>query len=298
MPIMRGKPRVDRRSTHPGKGVPMSESTSNQTTGRQSSGLAIAGLVLGIIAAVTSFLPIINNISFFIGIIGGVFALVALVGALRGKHDAKGLSIAGVVLAVVSCAIVLASQSAYKAALDKAVDKATSGSKPVATSTESDSGDDAIAEATKENKAKGKSGKKAAGDTSPTESDATADDKDYSSLAVGETVTLEDGLSVTVNSVKTGLANYDDSLVTCINVTYANNGSGNESFSSYDWKGEDANGAQRNIAYYSESTDELDTGTLSAGGTVTGNIYFEDGITRVLYYSNMFNTSATAGWTL
>ena len=111
-------------------------------------------------------------------------------------------------------------------------------------------------------------------------------------------MTLDDGLSVTVNSVQTGLVNYDDSLITCINVTYTNNGSSNESFGSYDWKGEDANGAQRSTAFFTDPTDELNTGTLSAGGTVTGNIYFEDGITRVLYYSNMFNKSATAGWTL
>ncbi|MEE0026771.1 MAG: hypothetical protein U0J70_04210, partial [Atopobiaceae bacterium] len=96
----------------------MSESADNHNAGKQSSGLAIAGLVLGIIAAVTSFLPIINNVSFFIGIIGGVFALIALIGAVRGKHGSKGLSIAGLVLAIVSCAIVLVTQSAYKAAID------------------------------------------------------------------------------------------------------------------------------------------------------------------------------------
>lgn len=282
----------------------MSESESTQTTTKQSSGLAIAGLVLGIIAAVTSFLPIINNISFFIAIIGGVFAAIALVGALRGKHDAKGLSIAGVVLAVVSCVIVLASQSAYKAALEKAVDSATSGSKPVATSMsgdtddEADSKDDTSAKATKGNANAKSNAKKAGSDKNVASGAEQTDDKDYSKLSVGETVTLDDGMSVTVNSVQTGLVNYDDSLITCINVTYTNNGSGNESFGSYDWKGEDANGAQRSIVFFTESTDELNSGTLSAGGTVTGNIYFEDGITRVLYYSNMFNKSATAGWTL
>ena len=63
----------------------MSEETTKKT-----SGLAIAGLVLGILAAVTSFLPIINNLSFIMAIVGGVLAAIALVGATRGKNDSKG----------------------------------------------------------------------------------------------------------------------------------------------------------------------------------------------------------------
>lgn len=133
--------------------------------------------------------------------------------------------------------------------------------------------------------------------TAETEAPAE-EEKDLSNLAIGETVTFNDGLSVTVNSVQTGLVNYDNSLITCVNVTYANSGSSNASFNVYDWKGEDANGAQRNTAYYSEASEELNSGTLSAGGTVTGNIYFDDGVTRVMFYENMFNDSASAGWLL
>jgi hypothetical protein len=287
----------------------MSESADNHNAGKQSSGLAIAGLVFGIIAAVTSFLPIINNVSFFIGIIGGVFALIALIGAVRGKHAAKGLSVAGLVLAIVSCAIVLVTQSAYKAAIDKAVDEATSGSKPVATSAANadadkdgakDEGDSADnGDAKNEEDSKGKNSSDKDGDATSNDDEAeSADDTDYLNLAVGQTVTLGDGLSVTVNSTSTETASYGDTKVVCINVTYANDGSGSASFNTYDWKGEDANGAQRGPTFFMDATDELNSGTLSAGGTVTGNIYFEEGVARVLYYSNMFNDSATAGWTL
>lgn len=249
----------------------------SETATKQTSGLAIAGLVLGILAAVTSFLPIINNLSAIIAVIGGVLAAIALVGAIRGKHTAKGLSIAGVVLAVLSFAVVLATQSAYK----KAFDKAVSGPEPVASASSQSEASSATQ------------------DAEPEQAEQPAEPaKDFSNMAVGETVTFDDGLSVTVNSVQTGLTNYDDSLITCINVTYTNNGSSSASFSSYDWKGEDANGAQRNTAYYSEETEPLSSGKLSKGGTVTGNIYFDDGITRVMYYSNMFNDDASAGWKL
>lgn len=244
----------------------MSEST------KQSSGLAIAGLVLGIIAAATSFVPIVNNLSFFIALIGGVLATIALVGALRGKHAAKGLSIAGVVLAVVSCVVVLVTQSAYKTAIDTAVDKATNGSQPVATTNEG------------------------ATSSEPTATESAS--QGYANLPIGSSVTLDDGMTITVNSVQTGLTKYDGSLITCANVSIVNNGSNNASFSQYDWKGEDANGAQRTVTYYSNQTDELSSGTLSPGGSVTGNVYFDDGIVRILYYSNMFSKGASAGWVL
>lgn len=268
---------------------------SEEVTPKQSSGLAIAGLVLGIIAAVTSFLPIINNLSAMMAVVGGILAAVALVGALRGKHAAKGLSIAGVVLAVVSFAVVLATQSAYKAALDKAVDNMKSADKPVATSSASSDEQTEEASATTEQATKSETSEKS-GDSKSKDEEPAPEEKDFSSLAVGETATFANGLSVTVNSVQTDLVNYDDTPVTCINVTYANNGSKSSSFNTYDWKGEDADGAQRSVTYYSDSTDELHSGTLKAGGTTTGNLYFEDGTVRVLYFSNMFADEASAGW--
>lgn len=263
----------------------MSETTNN-TPAAKSSGLAIAGLVLGILAAAGSFLPIINNLSFFIALIGLVLAIIALVGAIRGKNSSKGMAIAGVVLCVISCVIVLVTQSAYKAALDEV----TSGSKPVATSSSEQSAssqsDAAAADSQKKEEAK------------PEEKKEEKKEQDYTNLAVGSSVELKDGLVVTVNSVDTSLRSYDDTPVIGVNVTYSNNGDKSQSFNPYDWKGEDANGAQRTTTFFMDGTDELNSGKLSAGGTVTGNIYFEDGTVRVLYYNNMFNDSATASWNL
>ena len=256
------------------------KTTPAQPAPKQGSGLAIAGLVLGIIAVVTSFLPIINNLSFFIALIGGILAIIALVGALRGKHTAKGLSIAGVVLAVVSIIIVLVTQSAYSAALNKA----TEGSKPVAASSSSE--------------APANSAPASSSSEAPKQEEKKAEEpaKDYSNLAVGETVKLDNGLSVTVNSVEPDITSYGDKKIIGVNVTYKNDGKDSQSFNPYDWKGEDANGAQRSTTYYMDAKDELNSGKLSAGGSVTGNIYFEDGTVKVLYYSNMFNDSAAAGW--
>lgn len=111
-------------------------------------------------------------------------------------------------------------------------------------------------------------------------------------------MTTAAGLSVVVDSVQPGLTNYDGSTMTGIHVTYVNNGDEGADYNIYDWKGEDANGAQQNQGYYSEGSDELQSGTLAAGGSVAGNIYFDGDIKKALYFANMFDKSATASWVL
>lgn len=81
---------------------------------------AIVPLVLGVIALISSWVPIINNLSFIFALVGVVFAVVGLVGTLRGKKSGRGLAIASVVVNVAAVAIVLATQSAYSAAIDEA----------------------------------------------------------------------------------------------------------------------------------------------------------------------------------
>lgn len=81
---------------------------------------AIVALVLGVIALISSWVPIINNLSFIFALVGVVFAVVGLVGTLRGKKSGRGLAIASVVVNVAAVAIVLATQSAYSAAIDEA----------------------------------------------------------------------------------------------------------------------------------------------------------------------------------
>ena len=136
----------------------------------------------------------------------------------------------------------------------------------------------------------------AASDSSAASDDKQADSTD--NLVVGTTVNLADGLSVTVDSVETGLANYDGSAITGIHVTYVNNGKEGASYNLYDWKGEDANGAQQSTTYYSDGTDELSSGTLAQGGTVSGNIYFKGDIARALYFGSIIDKTASASWSL
>ena len=242
---------------------------------KPSSGLAIAGMVLGIVAILLSFLPIINNLSFFLAIVGLILSIVGLVKANKGTGAGKGMAIAGIVLCVVAFAAVLGSQSVYKNALDKATDQVTNGSAVTSTSTgQSTSGQD----------------------SSSSKSDAKSESQDHQGLAVGTTVSLENGLSVTVDEVETGLTKYDGSEVVRVHVTYANSGSKNESFNAFDWKAEDAGGAQRSYTYYNNATDELNSGQVSAGGTASGNVYFDAPIAKVHYYNSMISKTSTASW--
>lgn len=94
----------------------MSEANGNKAT----SGFAIAGLVLGILAAVSSWIPVINNFSFILAAIGMIFAIVGVVGTVRGKKAGKGIAIAALVINLVAAGIVLAMQSAMSAAIDDA----------------------------------------------------------------------------------------------------------------------------------------------------------------------------------
>lgn len=94
-------------------------------TNKPRFGFAIAALVLGIVAAATSFMPIINNASFFIALIGLILAIVAIVGIRKGKNSGKGLAVAGLVLSIVAGLLVLGTQAFYSAVLDEAVDQST-----------------------------------------------------------------------------------------------------------------------------------------------------------------------------
>ena len=78
----------------------------------QKSGLCTAGLVLGIVGVCTSFIPIINNLSFIMGVLAIIFGLVSITKASRGKM------LATVILGIVAIVITLGAQKVASDALD------------------------------------------------------------------------------------------------------------------------------------------------------------------------------------
>ena len=84
---------------------------------RGTSAMAIVGLVLGIFALISSWMPIVNNLSFIVALLGLVFSIIGIISASRGKSSGKGLAVAALVINVIACVIVLATQSMFAAAL-------------------------------------------------------------------------------------------------------------------------------------------------------------------------------------
>ena len=243
------------------------------------SAMAVAGLVLGIVALATSFVPIVNNASFFIALLSAAFAAVGIVAAVRGTRTGRGMAIAALVVSAVAIAVVFATQSLYGAAVDAAVDDLSEGPAVTGVSPAASTGD------------------AAAGAASGAPSDAPG--ASSADLAVGSAVELEGGLSVSVDGVQAaGLVNYDGSTVTGVRVTYTNGGDGEASFNMLDWKGQDAQGVQQYTTYYDDAEDALGSGTLAPGGTASGMLYFDGDLAKVLYYSSLLSSSATASWTV
>lgn len=78
----------------------------------QKSSLCTAGLVLGIIGVCTSFIPIINNLSFIMGILAVIFGLVSI------KKAGKGKMIATIILGILAIVITLNAQQSLSDSLD------------------------------------------------------------------------------------------------------------------------------------------------------------------------------------
>lgn len=77
--------------------------------------LGILAIVFGGIALIGSWMPIINNLSFIIAILA---LILGIIGLFINKKRPKTLAIIGTVIAVVSMAIVLITQTMYARALN------------------------------------------------------------------------------------------------------------------------------------------------------------------------------------
>ena len=90
---------------------------SNPSNRKNTSGLAIAGFVLGIIALSTSFIPIVNNASFVFGIIGLILAIAGLF-----MSNKKVMPVVAIILCIMAMGITLALQKDWEDKLNKVSD--------------------------------------------------------------------------------------------------------------------------------------------------------------------------------
>lgn len=98
---------------------------SYQAPPRQTKGIGIAAMVLGIIAIVLSFIPVVGIVSFFLGGAAVILGIVALV-----KKNGKGQGIAGLItggLSLLIAGIVTAMTGAFVTAVDESLQEANEG---------------------------------------------------------------------------------------------------------------------------------------------------------------------------
>lgn len=100
---------------------------------KKGAGLAIASMVLGIIALLLSWIPIINNLAAVLAVVGLGLGIPAFLRARKGTHEGRGMAIAGLVTSVVAIVVVLATQAFYSDVIDEVereLDRETSSSAP------------------------------------------------------------------------------------------------------------------------------------------------------------------------
>jgi len=86
--------------------------------GKRKNGVGVAALVVGIVAAALSPIPLAGMAAFFLGPVAVVLAIIALI----LKKRKKGMAIAGLILGIVSCVIAGMMTAAVSAGVN-AVDK-------------------------------------------------------------------------------------------------------------------------------------------------------------------------------
>ncbi len=104
---------------------------------KRTSGLAIAGLVTGIIALVSSFIPLLNVLSFPFVILAIVFGAIGLYQVRKGTKGGKGIAIGGLVCGVLALLVTFAM---YGTAASVA-DSDSSADKPAAPATQPQNAD-------------------------------------------------------------------------------------------------------------------------------------------------------------
>ena len=83
----------------------------------KKSGLATAGLVVGIVGVCLSFIPVVNNAAFVLGALAVIFSVITLI-----KKASVGKSVTALVLGILAIVITIVMQNAFVKAVDDAFD--------------------------------------------------------------------------------------------------------------------------------------------------------------------------------
>lgn len=222
--------------------TPMSNPAPTPTTNvvSQNNGLAIASMVIGIIALLLAWIPIIG----FIGFVGGIAAIIMGIIALK-KATGKGMSIAGIITGALSVLSSLAMAFLFFGIIILG-----------AASVEND------AVVTENNNIT---------DSQVQASYKVGDVINFDGKKV--TITSVERNWNSGNQFTVPQSGYE---FVKVQISIENNSSNQISYSTYDWKLQDSKGVIKNVAFATYGVDgALDRGDLAPKGKVSGFIVFE-----------------------
>jgi hypothetical protein len=92
----------------------------------------MTALGVAIVSLMLCWIPIVNNVVFFLGILGLILSVIAYRRARKGKAEGRGMAFAAILISLLSLVGVLATQAYYGSVLDdlgEAIESGDSGSK-------------------------------------------------------------------------------------------------------------------------------------------------------------------------
>lgn len=239
---------------------PAGHPAPSQPAAAMKNGLGTAALVLGILALVGSFIPVLGVASIPMGVLGALLAVLGLVRISKQRANNRGASIAGLVLsvlAIITAAIVTAVSASFVTAVDDAVNE--SGASEV---TPEESQEPEESAPTQEESAPEQ---EAAEQQFPGQRDGDV------VVEPGEPVSFG-GSEVTAGELEQRSTPIGDYL--CTEVEYDNGSDEQVSYSSLDWNLQEPGGSIQ-LATFTGEDDELSSGQLAPGGSVSGVVCWD-----------------------
>lgn len=249
--------------------------------------LGILSIVFGGLGLLLSWVPIVNNFAFVLGVIALVLGLIGL---LVNRKNKKILSLLGTVISIMTIALVLLTQSVYSNAIDKASKSFNKQTSVVSKDSSSSS-------------YKGDSGaNNSESDDSSSTSSSDEDTTTPKEVSLGQTVTVKN-VDYTFKDFKTLPGDNDlnnpgaGNEYAIVSVTMKNNGSNVYAYSSASFKFTSNGVSNDNINAVSDDYvgNQLPNGTLTNGASVTGNVYGivknDSGKKTVDFYNNIFDNT-------
>lgn len=124
---------------------------------KPTSGMAVTGLVLGIIALISSVVPLLNLLSFPFVLLAIIFGAIGVFQTVKGTKGGKGIAISGLVLGVLALIVTVAMYGGAAASADKPAtttgSSSTTAEQPATAPAEEGDANGAAAEAAQEDTA-------------------------------------------------------------------------------------------------------------------------------------------------